>query len=95
MRIIFKEPGKPARRMVIDGSLETMQQLVGGYIEHLSAGNGLGILCNEEGKLLGLAPSGCEFMDDPLVGNIIFLGENGEDFTDVPEWAEDFFMNVW
>ena len=94
MEIVFKEPGKPVRGMVIDGSLQTMQQLVGGYIEHVSLGNSLGCLMNEEGKLLGLEPNGFYYNGDPLVGNLIFLGEDGEEFTDIPDSCREILMSL-
>lgn len=34
----------------IEGNLESMQRLVGGYIEELSLGDGLVLICNEDGR---------------------------------------------
>lgn len=85
MKIVFKEPDKPPRTMVIPNDLHTLQQLVDGYIEVVRLNNGLLAIVNEEGKLRGLKPSGLEFKGDPLVGNVILCGEDGDQFTDVPE----------
>ena len=93
MRVVFKEPGKPARSMVIDGSLKTFQDLVGGYIEHVTYAPGVGVLMNEEGKLLGLKPTCFRYHGDRLVGNLIFVGEEGDEFTDIPDEWRDILVN--
>ena len=86
MKVIFKEPGKDARRIVVDGSLKTFQDLVGGHIEHIGLSERLGILCDEEGKLKGYDPNfRLAAINDWIVGNAIFVGEGGEDFTDIHE----------
>ena len=61
-----------------DGRLETLQAIVGGYIEHVSATKTLGLLVNEEGAILGLPPNA---FFPPYLGNIIIVGEpaDGED----------------
>ena len=83
MKVIFKEPGKDARQTEIDGSLETLQGLVGG---HIGLSERLGILCDEEGKLKGYDPNfRLAAINDWIVGNAIFVGEEGEDFTDIHE----------
>ena len=40
--------------MDIEKGLEPMQSLVGGYIENVTLEDGVGLICNEEGKLKGL-----------------------------------------
>jgi len=40
--------------MDIAGGLKPMQDLVGGYIENVTLEEGVGLICNEEGKLTGL-----------------------------------------
>lgn len=85
MRIIFKEPHKDPRTMIIPNDLSVMQDLVGGHIEVVRFKYGLIGIVNEEGKLLGLEPSGLNYYGDQLVGNVILCGEDGEEFADVPE----------
>lgn len=95
MKIIFKEPyGVPQIRN-IDGSLETLQKLVGGNIEPISLNNGMVILCDEEGKLKGKEPNiYLERIKDTLVGNVIFIGEDGEEFTDFPKCHMDAVLAI-
>ena len=55
MTVLLIEPGKTPRHMEIDGTLERMQQVVGGYIQAIYPfEDPVALICNEEGKLLGL-----------------------------------------
>lgn len=51
IRVIVKEPGKPAEQREIENNLETLQELVGGYIEDVHIGSNILVIVNEEGKL--------------------------------------------
>lgn len=85
MKILIKEPGKNVRSMVIPkNDLRLFQQLVGGYIEVITLAEDAAIICNEEGRLLGL-PYNCTILDEPFVGTILFVGVDGDEFTDVPD----------
>ena len=88
MKIIIKEPGKEPHQMIIDNSLKTLQELVDGYIEPVRVNEGIVMIVNEEGKLRGMEKN-FAFRGDTIVGNAIFVGDEGEDFTDVPATAED------
>jgi hypothetical protein len=44
----------PPQVLDIAGGLDPMQALVGGYIENVTLEDGIGLVCNEEGKLTGL-----------------------------------------
>lgn len=55
MTVLLIEPGKQPRKAEIDGSLKGMQQMVGGYIQVIFPfDDPVALVCNEEGKLLGL-----------------------------------------
>lgn len=55
MKILLIEPEKAPREMKIDGSLKSMQGIVGGMIEAVYPfEEEIALVCNEEGKLLGL-----------------------------------------
>ena len=55
MKIVLVEPGKEARPAEISGSLQSMQQLVGGPIQAVYPfEEPVTLICHEEGKLLGL-----------------------------------------
>lgn len=87
MRVILKEPGKSAEARDIENNLETLQSLVGGWIEHVPFIDGVGLIINEEGKLRGMQPN-FEYGWDAVVGPAIFVGEADEDFTDIAESGE-------
>ena len=93
MRVLIKEPGKDPRRIFIPNQLDVMQQLVGGYIEHIHYSEGVGIICDEEGKLKG-KDRNFFFKDDVIVGTVLFVGDDDDMyFTDIPENAVKEIMN--
>ena len=56
MKVVLLEPGKTAKITEIDGSLEGMQKVVGGYIEAFYPfEEDVCMVGNEEGKLLGMS----------------------------------------
>lgn len=67
INVIYVEPGKVARTIEMKDDLSEMQNLVGGLIEeYMPFEDDVAIICNEEGKMLGL----------PLNRGI--YGDNGE-----------------
>lgn len=55
MRILLVEPSKRPVLKEIDGSLKSMQEIVGGTIQALYPfEEPVALICNDEGKLLGL-----------------------------------------
>lgn len=87
MRALRKQPGKPWEAIEVANELEALQHEVGGYIETVTLGTDAVIICNEEGWLLGLPPSGFYTFS----GTVLLVGISGDEFTDVPEAAYEFF----
>lgn len=91
IRAIIKRPDERYGHMTnISPKLENLQKTVGGYIEvvTLNEDKGLLLICNEDGKNEGL-PRNFKIPGDIIVGNVIILGRDGEEFTDIPiEFAE-------
>lgn len=55
LRVIHVEPGKRASVIEIEDKLEAMQKLVGGMIEeYMPWEDDVAVICNDEGKMLGL-----------------------------------------
>ncbi len=55
MRILVVEPGCRPELREIDGSLKSMQEIVGGLIQPMYPfDDPVALVCNDEGKLLGL-----------------------------------------
>lgn len=93
IRVIYKEPGKPAEVREIPNTLEAMQEAVGGYIETLTFATDCAAIVNEEGKLRGL-PVNFELLGEVLVGNVLFVGVDGEDFCSLSEPQELYLMGM-
>ena len=72
MRILVVEPGKPPVEQVINGDLSEMQDIVGGTIQALYPFEDSTVLvCNDEGKLLGLPKNRAVYTDDGEIKEII------------------------
>ena len=91
MTILMVEPMKTPTVQEIDGSLESMQRIVGGDIEAVYPfDDPVAIVCNEEGKLLSLPmnraltdESGVPY--DIVCGTFFVVGIGDEDFTSLTE----------
>ena len=68
---------------MIPNTLQELQAIVGGRIEAVRFASDCVIICNEEGKLRGMAPN-MFIMGEMFVGPIIIVGTKGEDFDDIP-----------
>ena len=58
MKAIRKKPGCEPEPIDIDNTLKALQQEVGGYIEVITLPYGAALICNEEGRILGLPDNG-------------------------------------
>lgn len=90
MKVLIVEPEKAPREAEIENSLESLQSVVGGYIEATYPfDDRVAIICNEEGKLQGMPlnralrdESGT--MYDIVAGTFIVCGLGEEDFSSLP-----------
>ena len=97
MNVLMVEPGKAPYETQIGDDLQSMQALVGGYLE---AGNPVeqpvALVCCESGKLDGLTLNRAlrdadGDIYDIVAGNFFIVGLGESDFTDLPhELAERF-----
>lgn len=72
MVILLVEPGKAPRRAEIDSSLQSMQELVGGTIQAVYPfEESVALICNDEGKMIGLPLNRCLRNEDGEVYDII------------------------
>lgn len=83
IRVIRKRPGCLPEWVQVENTLEALQQEVGGYIETVTFARDACIICNEEGRLLGLPYNGT-FVGVSFVGTILVVGVDGEEFSDLP-----------
>lgn len=99
IRAIVKRPDELYGHMTyISDTLENLQRTVEGYIEAVTViteDPQVVIICNEEGRMLGL-PHNCKINGIDFCGTIIALGTDGDSFADLPAavtmkmWKRDF-----
>ncbi len=96
MLILVVEPGKIPETRDISGDLKEIQSIVGGYIQTIYPFPETALVCNDEGKLLGLPPNrGLRDKNgevyDIICGTFFLCGApaDGEDFVGLtPKQAE-------
>ena len=97
MKVLMIEPGKVPYEAELDGSLESMQEAVGGGIEgYYPYAEPVAIVCNDEGKINGLALNRAIYNEDGemieiMAGTFFMAGLGEESFTDLP----DYFMEQY
>lgn len=92
MDVLIIEPEKAPRMANITGDLNSLQQVVGGYIEAVYPyDDPVAIVCNEEGKLLGL-PLNRKLEDyDIIAGTFVVCGLSEDNFDSLTsELAEKY-----
>ena len=97
MNVLMVEPGKAPYEMQIGDDLQSMQAVVGGYIQAVYPfEQPVALVCCESGKLDG-RPLNRALRDadgdiyDIVAGNFFIVGLGQNDFTDLPhELAERF-----
>ncbi|MBQ8491299.1 MAG: DUF3846 domain-containing protein [Acidaminococcaceae bacterium] len=93
IKVIIKRPDEERGHVCwISSKLENLQTTVGGFIEVFPLTGNSAIICNEEGKLMGL-PANCRCCGKNFVGTIIMVGLDRDDFTDVPEGAVELWKH--
>lgn len=96
MRVILVEPGKRARPAEIGEGLQAMQELVGGPIQALYPWpDKAAIVCNDEGKLLGLPYNRILKDCDILAGTFFVCGIQGEDFCSLTEQQMERYQTMF
>lgn len=83
IKVLMVEPGKHPKVTMLKDDLDSLQKAVSigadyqGLIEIISIGNGDCLLCNEEGKLIGLEGNR-RLENDIIVGVFYVLSEDSE-----------------
>jgi hypothetical protein len=83
MKVLIKNIGENTKITDIENDLQSLQNLVGGYIEALPLTKDVLLICNEEGKLKGLPVNFNIVINgkiESIVGNVFFVGKNDSDF---------------
>lgn len=98
--VIMVEPGKEARLVSMEDSLEAMQNAVGGLIEeYMPFVDEVALICNDEGKMLGMPPNRAIRAEDGQLLDIIagpffiaYAPIESEKFLSMPEDLEKKYM---
>lgn len=82
----------------IENTLEAKQMFVGGTIQCVHLTDEIDLICNDEGKLIGLPPNRAWFYDgkviDVLVGNCLCCRHHEGDFTSIHQEDVPVILNA-
>lgn len=100
MKVVYVPVGKEPEIKEIDGTLEAMQELVGGNIETVPYENIRGMVCvlNEKGKIDGMDPNRLIFGGRDFIAGDFFVAavgpnEDGDmDIIGLNDRQEEFVM---
>lgn len=82
--VVTKHPGeKPQIDPLFPNELSALQNFVGGYIETVTLAEDVVLVCNEEGRLQGLAPNVC-LQGQTFVGPVLVAGIHLDEFASLP-----------
>lgn len=87
-------PGQVPETVTMPNTLDAFQAAVGGDIEAVGLDANVVLVCNEEGKLMGL-PTNRELNGDIIAGTFLIVGAEDGDFcslsdADAAHYAEKF-----
>ena len=101
IKALVVEPMKPCYVQEFPASLEAMQKIVGGYIQAVYPfSEPVAVVCNEEGRILGL-PFNRPLMDenglpyDILCGTFFIAGVDGEHFASLTEEQIEKYRSLY
>lgn len=97
IRVIYKRIGADPVEVTVPNTLKQLQDMVGGFIETVTIGEDWCVLCDEDGRLKHRGWN-CEVCGIDFVGAVVFIGVNGDEFTDLPVGMEVFrslFPDLW
>lgn len=108
IKVLMVEPGEHPKDVVLENNLDALQKAVSigcdyqGLIEVISLGKGVCIICNEEGKLLGLEGNrrlggdtiaGVFYVaGEDKCGNFVSLTEAQLEYYTKRFWAPEVFL---
>ena len=101
MTVLAVMPSKKPVKMELEGTLKSMQTFVGGTIQAVYPfEDPVAIVCNEEGKLLGMEYNRALWDDsgaiyDIICGPFFLCGLGKEDFTSLSELLMDKYYKYF
>ena len=86
MRVLVREPIKqPLQLKEIEGTLEEIQEIIGGNMEIVPMMQGLLCIYNGEGEIKGLERNFFHDYDGWILGTVIFVSDGGEEFRSLTD----------
>lgn len=94
LRVVYVEPQRPPFESEVAGDIHSLQKAVGGLIDIIGIGDGTLLVCNDEGKLIGL--DGNRRIGDGssiIAGPFFIVGDDGENFRSLTEREVTAYMD--
>lgn len=93
LTVVYVEPHKAPYVAEIQNTLVAEQKAVGGLIELIGNGDGTFIVCNDEGKLIGMEGNRrIRGGTSIIAGPFFVVGDGGEDFRSLTEQEAERYM---
>ena len=92
MRALYVEPGKAPFETEIPNCLEAEQQAIKGLIDLVYLDHGAILICNDEGKLIGM--EGNRVLDNGsiIAGPFLIVGDDGENFCSLTDEQAAYYL---
>lgn len=92
IKVLVVEPHQRPRIEFIDNTLDAKREVVQGRIEAVELSDTASLICNEEGKFIGLEANR-RLGDDVIVGTFLIVGTDGsEDFCSLSDEDMELYM---
>lgn len=96
LRCVYVEPNYPAYEADIGENLMSMQKAVGGLIECVSPhGDKTILVCNDEGKLLGMEGNRRLNNGSVIAGPFFVIGDAGENFRSLTDAEVNRYLQMY
>lgn len=101
MRVIKVEPHSKPLIIEIENSLTKLQEEVGGYIQVIYPfTDNVGLVCNDEGKIMGLDYNRAlrndnGYIYDIVCGNFLIVGLSDDDFKSLTDDQIDKYLKYY
>ena len=100
MKILLLNPNEPPVPTDIEGTLKSMQTIVGGYIQAVYPyEEPVALICNEEGKLLGMPLNRAVRMEgqivDVIAGTCFLCDCSGSNFGSLSQEQQQKYLRMF
>lgn len=85
VRVLTCKVAETPKVEMIENTLASLQEFVGGFIEVSYAVEGITMIVNEDGKRQNLNPNFIIRSFDVVVGNVLFIGSADDDFASISD----------